>query len=280
MDVLARAVAWLNAAANVLGRSLLSPIGMLPGWLSATLVSAITGVLLLIVFKYTSNQRAIKRVRDGIKADLLALKLFKESASVALRAQGRIMLNAGKLLLLSIVPMLVMLVPVCLLVAQLALWYQARPLQVGEEAIVTLTLRNHVASPWPDVCLQPTSALEVMLGPVRVLSKHEICWNIKAQREGYHRLLFQVGQQQTEKELAIGDRFMRVSGRRPGDDWTDRLLNPGEAPYDRDSPIQSIAIRYPERSSWTSGTDWWMLYWFAVSMVAAFCFRRWLKVSI
>ncbi|HEV3116830.1 MAG TPA: hypothetical protein VGY58_07250, partial [Gemmataceae bacterium] len=69
MDVLARAVAWLNAAANVLGRSLLSPIGMLPGWLSATLVSAITGVLLLIVFKYTSNQRAIKRVRDGIKAD-------------------------------------------------------------------------------------------------------------------------------------------------------------------------------------------------------------------
>ena len=46
MDVLARAVAWLNAAANVLGRSVLSPIGMLPGWLSATLVSAITGVLL------------------------------------------------------------------------------------------------------------------------------------------------------------------------------------------------------------------------------------------
>ena len=113
MDVLARAVAWLNAAANVLGRSVLSPIGMLPGWLSATLVSAITGVLLLIVFKYTSNQRAIKRVRDGIKADLLALKLFKESASVALQAQGRIMLNAGKLLLLSIVPMLV--ICICLL---------------------------------------------------------------------------------------------------------------------------------------------------------------------
>ena len=63
MDVLAQGVVWLNAVANVAGDWLLVPIGLLPGWLSATLVAAVTGVVLLIVFKHTSNQRAIKAAR-------------------------------------------------------------------------------------------------------------------------------------------------------------------------------------------------------------------------
>ena len=111
MDVLARVAAWLNAAANFLGRWLLAPVGVVPGWLSATVVAAVTGVLLLVVFKYTSNQRAIKRVRNDIDANLLALKLFKDSTRVALRAQGRILLGAGRLFVLAVVPMLVMACP-------------------------------------------------------------------------------------------------------------------------------------------------------------------------
>src|SRR5438093_12939173 len=115
MDVVAQLVVWLNAVANVFGRWLLAPIGVLPGWLSATIVAAVTGVLLLVVFKYTSNQRAIKRVRDDIKAHLLSLKLFKENPWVAVRAQGRILRGAQRLSILAIVPMLVMALPASLL---------------------------------------------------------------------------------------------------------------------------------------------------------------------
>src|SRR5207248_7289803 len=118
MDFLAQVGAWLNVGGNAFGRYVLAPIGVLLGWLSATLVSAATGVLLLYVFKYTSNQRAIRRVRNDINAELLALKLFKDSPLVALRAQGRILLGAAALFVHAIVPMLVMVVPVCLLLGQ------------------------------------------------------------------------------------------------------------------------------------------------------------------
>ncbi len=91
MNGLARIAAWLNAAADLLGRWLLAPVGVVPGWLSATAIAAVTGVLLLAVFKYTSDQGAIQRVRNDIDAHLLALKLFKDSARVALRAQGRVL---------------------------------------------------------------------------------------------------------------------------------------------------------------------------------------------
>ena len=280
MDALTQLVVWLNVAANALGRVVLAPIGALPGWLSATAVSAATGVLLLFVFKYTSDQRAIKRVRDDINAHLLALKLFKDSASVALRSQGRIFWGVLSLLALAVVPVLVMVVPVSLLLGQLSLWYESRPLGVGEEAVVTLRLDGNAARAWPDVCLEPMGAIEDTIGPVRVLSKREVCWNIKARESGYHRLVFRVDGQPADKELAVGDGFMRVSVRRPGWHWLDALMHPCETPFGSGSRVRSIEIDYPARSSWTSGTGSWVLYWFVTSLVAGLCFRRLLNVHV
>jgi hypothetical protein len=280
MDVVAQILVFLNTVANALGRWLLAPVAVLPGWLSATLVAAVTGVLLLIVFKYTSNQRAIKRVRDDISANLLAIKLFKESATVALRAQHRLVLGAGRLFLGALVPIVIMILPVTLILGQLSLWYQQRPLAVGEEAVVTVKLNGEVGAPLPEVSLRDEDGVETVVGPVRVFSQREVCWNLRGAASGYHRLVFQVGEQTVEKEMAIGDGFMRVSARRPERAWLDVLAYPAEQPFGLDSPVRSIAIDYPSRSSWTSGTDVWVVYWFIVSMIAALCFRGVFNVKV
>lgn len=275
--MLATVAAWLAAATDALGRVVLAPIGLLPGWLSATVIAAATGVLLLLVFKYTSNQAAIRRVRDRIDASLLTLKLFKDSTAVTLRAQGRMAVGAFRLLVLALVPMLVMSPPVILLLGQLSLWYQARPLRVGEEAVLTMALGG---DPMPEVRLRPTDAVDVTVGPVRIRSKREACWNIKGRTPGIHRLVFEVDGRPVEKEVAVGDGFRRVSTLRPGWDWEDILLYPAEPPFRPGDAIRSIAIAYPERSSWTSGTDSWVIYWFAASMVAALASRRALDVKV
>jgi uncharacterized membrane protein (DUF106 family) len=279
-NVFAQITAWLSAGSNVLGQFLLMPVGVLPGWLSATVVAAVTGVLLLAVFKYTSDQRAITRVRNDINAHMLALKLFKDSTRVSLRAQGRILQGAFRLFVLAVVPMLVMIVPVTLLLGQLGLWYQARPIHVGEDTVVTLKLNGDGGSPWPAVSLHPTDKVEVPTGPVRVQSKREVCWIVKPREGGSHRLVFQVGDEQSTKELAVGEGLMRVSKERPGWDWSGILMNPAERPFRPGHPVRSIEIDYPRRSSWTSGTDSWVIYWFVVSMAAALCFRRAFNVAV
>ena len=284
MNVLAQLVAWLNVAANALGKFLLAPIALLPGWLSITIVSAILGLACLVAFKYTSNQQAIRRVRDDIQAHLLVLKLFPDSLWVTLRAEGRLLRGAVSLLVLAVVPMLVMIVPVSLLLAQLNLWYQVRPLRIGEEAVVTVQLRHpetgtRAASALPDMRIEPTPAAETVLGPVQVLSKREICWNLKARENGYHRLEFHCDRKIVEKELAIGDGFMRTSAQRPEWCWSDILWQPAEQPFAPDSPVRAIWIDYPGRQSWTSGSDWWLVYCFAASMFFSFCFRPWFRVA-
>jgi hypothetical protein len=60
MDAVTQIVVWLNVLADALGRWALAPIGLAPAWVSATAVAAVTGVLMLIAFKYTSRQQAIK----------------------------------------------------------------------------------------------------------------------------------------------------------------------------------------------------------------------------
>src|SRR5262245_41125267 len=178
--MLTQLVVWLNRIAGGVASFALQPIAWLPGWISCALIAMVTGIVMLVIFKHTSHQSAIKRTRNQIKANLLALSLFKEDLRVGLRVQCRILLGAGKLLALSVVPTLVMLVPMCLLLGQLALWYQARPLAVGEEAIVTVRLSEALpGSPAAvqSVQLAPLAAATLVSGPVRVAGKQMVCWN-------------------------------------------------------------------------------------------------------
>ncbi|MHC4394417.1 MAG: hypothetical protein ACYS1A_02060 [Planctomycetota bacterium] len=280
MAFLAHIITWINVLTNALAGFLLSWLAVLPGWLSNTIISAIMAVLLLINYKYTSNQRALGRVRDNIKADMLALKLFKDSILVTLQSEGRLFKGALLVLLHSIRPILVMIVPISLLVAQLGLWYQTRPLLPTEETVVIMKLNDKIESPLFNFSIEATDAIEVTAGPVRILSKHQICWKIRALESGYHRVIFRVGQEQIEKQLAIGDGFMRVSAERPGWHWADILLNPLEKPLTRDSIVQSISINYPDRLSRTSGTDWWLIYFIVATFVFALLFKPFLKVRI
>jgi len=253
-DHLTQLVVWLNTAANDVGQVVLAPVALVPGWLSVAVTGAVAGVLLLVVFKYTSPQRTIKAARDRIKAERLSLRLFRECGAGSLRAQEQILAQAGWLLCLAVVPMLVMVVPVCLMLGQLSLWYEARPLRVGEEAVITLKLNGEgEMSSRPSVTLEPTDAVEVTVGPVRILSKNEVCWNVKALQPGQHLLVFEVQGEAHSKELAVGDGFMRVSTRRPEWDWSKALLYPGEEPFRPESAVASIEIDSPQRSSWEIG---------------------------
>jgi hypothetical protein len=279
MDGLTTVIVALNGVSNACGR-ILAPIGWLPGWLSVTLIAIATGIAMLVIFKYTSNQRAIKRVRRSIRANLLAAKMFKDNIGLGLRSQGLVLLAALRLLFLAIVPILVMTIPMVLLLAQLGLWYQAAPFPVGEEATVTVKIMGDVGAPMPTMELSTIDGIDDRTGPVRVFSERQVCWNLGIRKPGLHRLQFHIDGQIVEKELAAGDGFMPVSTTRPEWNWAEALRNPREKPFDRGSVIKSIEIEYPTRSSWTSGTDNWVIYWFVVALVSGFCFRGLFKVNL
>jgi hypothetical protein len=166
-----------------------------------------------------------------------------------------------------------MTVPMVFLLAQLAQWYQWAPIPVGEETVMTLTLAGEIGSSRPAVRFLPHDAIEDLSGPVSITSWQQVCWSIRAKQPGYHTLQFEVEGERFEKQIAIGDSVMRVSPQRPSRYWYEALLYPWEKPFDAESRVQAIGIDYPERDSWITGTDYWIAYWFVVSLVAGFALR-------
>jgi hypothetical protein len=82
----------------------------------------------------------------------------------------------------------------------------------------------------PEARLDPSDAVEIRNGPIRIFSQRAVCWEIKAWKSGYHLLHFHIAEPavsggpstfSADKELAIGNGFMRVSAERPGWCWTD-----------------------------------------------------------
>lgn len=278
--MLTQIVVWLNQIANRIGGILLAPIQWLPGWLSATFLGLISGLLMLVVFRFTSNQKAIRSIRSQIKANMLALTLFKDDIFVSLRCQSRIFAGAIGLMLHSLIPMAVMVLPVTLLLGQASLWYQARPLQVGEESVVTVQLRGDSKAVLDEIALQENAAIVVVTGPVRIPRENLICWNIRPEEAGEKLLQFEIDGQTYTKELSVGDGFKLTSLRRPPADWKQALLYPAETPFGEDSLVQSIDVVLPARTSFTSGTGSWVIYWFAISMLSAFLAKPFLNVSI
>ncbi|MBW1897518.1 MAG: hypothetical protein JRI61_00495 [Deltaproteobacteria bacterium] len=280
MDFVITLLVYTNLFVNKLGEFLLSPIALLPGWVSITIISAFLGIVLLFIFKYTSNQKQIASIRDSIKADMLAIRIFKNSTFVIFKAQTRVFFASFKLLFHSIVPMLVMIVPVSLTLAQMGLWYQARPVRLTDDSVIVKLSLNQNTVEWPKVKLRCRPAAVKTVGPVKVWSKKEIYWKIKPVKNGYFPLVFEVGEQKIEKQLAIGDGFMRLSSKRPGPVLGDVILYPLEKPFQADAAVQSVTIDYPARNSKINGTDWWIFYFFIVSLVFALIFKPFLRVRI
>ena len=169
----------LNTLLNAISDTLLGPLAGWPPLLTLVLVSAVTGVLMAIVFRFTSRQQALRRVADLSRAQVLAIKLFKDDPIGIFRSLGQLMKCTGLRLWYSLPPMLVMLVPFVLLLVQLAQRYEYRPLQPREKMIVEAQLAQKA---WPrsaEVALQLPSRIEVEARPLRDHQRHTIYWRAR-----------------------------------------------------------------------------------------------------
>lgn len=273
----------LNSLLTRLADMLFVPFAAWPGIWTLCLFSAVIGVLMAWVFRLTSNQRALKSVADRIRAQLFAIKLFKDDLGVAFRCQVELMKATGLRLWYSLPPMLVMLVPLVLVLVQLAMRYEHRPLAPGESAIVELQISPEGWESFQKASIEAPEGIAVETPALRDATRYTVFWRVRANGPVEGTVRFTVGHQIVEKSITAGDKSSRVlvvSEVRPGPGFFEKLLHPVEPGFDHESPVESIRVGYPERSTPVFGWDvpWWLTF-FLVSMLAAVVARPWLKVQ-
>lgn len=254
-------------------------LGLGPLW-AMVAVSLVTGVLMLVIFGLVSNQRAIRAIKDKISGNLIGVRLFQNDIRVVLGLQGRILRDTLVYMKYSVVPMLVMIVPVLLILIQLNRWFGAEPLELGRKTLVKAHLRDPAALQGP-IALEAPDGVTVETPPVRIPSEGEVAWRISAQQSGRHRLVVRVDENAVEKELVAGSGWQPVSALRTGRGVLEQVLYPGEPPIPRTSPVAAVALGYdPLELALFGWNIHWLVWFFVLSIVFGFAFKGLFGVQI
>jgi len=293
-------VSLINA---VLARTvdlLLAPFRQLPPIVGLAVVSLATAIALLLIFRRTSDQARLASVKRQIHAALFEIRLFNDDLRAIFRAQGEILRHNLTYLRLSLVPMLWVMAPLVLVIAQLQFHYGYGGLTPGEPVLLTARVREGVApatplgaSASPEVARasraehQPIASLEAPPGidvqtpAVFFPATREVVWKIAPRATGDYVLQVRVGTEGVSKTLRVTDAVVRRSPVRLEPGFLNQLLYPAEPVLPADGTLAEIALAYPERDIAVLGLDLhWLIVYFVLTMVFAFALRKRFNVTL
>lgn len=273
-------MATLNAIFRAICDLLMAPFTRLDPLVSLTLLSLILGVLLLLVFKWTTDQDKLAEVKRRIHASLFEIRLFNDNLRFIGRAQLDILrhnLSYVRLLVLPLVLMMALLGPAF---AVLHYYYGYNALTPGDTTLLEVTLGEEWSGERPAVELEVPDGLVVEVGPVWVPTLRELTWRFRAETEGEYDVTLHLDGGEVTKSVRVGGGLERVSLVRPKG-VIDQMTYPIEPPVPADIPIQSISVNYPVATIAGMESEWaWIIIFLVLSVVFALAFRKPLGVTI
>ena len=257
-------------------------IGLFQSWnpmIGLLAVSIVTGGIMLVIFRYTSNQEAIARTKNLIKAYILEVRLFQDDLRLQMAAQRKILVTNFHYMRYALAPMLVMLVPVLIILIQLDVRYARRPFRPGETAVLRVALEEE--TPLSSLAFEVPDGIAVEAGPLRVEERNELDWRIRFEKGGPIDAVFTAGSDRTVKRLEVGDRLTKLSESRGKPNLLSVWANPAEAPLPASSAFHSIEIDYPDRDLriWGFGTHWLVVF-FGASVIFGFAIKGFVGVEV
>ena len=243
------------------------------------LISLVIGLLMVVLFRYTSDQKAIRVAKDQLKAHLLAVRLFQDQLPVVLSSYGRIVKGTGRYLQLAFKPLLLVIIPLTLLIVQLDRYLGSMPLKSGEAFLVKV--RSASPDAMDSLSLQLPPQIVTTAPPVHVPADNEVVWRLSAQQDGHYDLKVEDGEQIVPKRVVVSSQLARLSLIRLRGQFWERFFVSGEPAVPENSRIQSITVTYPDRTIHFAWMEWnWIWLFFVLSLAAGFFFKTVLRIEI
>jgi len=237
----------VNPLLNGVFDLLMRPFQLESAWPGLIAASFLIAVVLVGLFGWTSSPQGILRARNRFLARTLELLLFQHDLRVSLTSCGRLFVANFAYLFQFLWPMAVGLLPMVVLFVQLEAWFDRRPLQPGEVAVLTVAVNPQQAVLSTPVEIELPENVRLDSQPVRTPIRNEVAWRIRAVADGSSPVGVRLGDVYESKTLVVGSQLMRVSPRRVSAGLVSQFFAPSEPPLADTSPIRRIEITYPHR---------------------------------
>lgn len=264
----------LNRTAALLVDSLTQSMQSLPPWAVLLAHALLIALAALAAYALIADRAALLRSRNRMIARVLEIRLLQDDPLGVLTSFGRVIGGTMVYLQASLKPLLLLLPVVLLWVAQLAGWFEWRPLAPGEAAVVTVVLKPGTNPRGRPAALTVPAGFAVETPAFRSPAGNELAWRIRALQPSRGVLRLGIGDLVEEKDLSAGRSFSRVSPARTGGGLWQRILRPGESPLRTEGVIAEIRIDYPRRPLRILGRD---VNWIVVLVASSILFALALK---
>jgi uncharacterized membrane protein (DUF106 family) len=257
-------------------------------WLTSPLaiviiVSLVVGLVMVVLFGYTSDQKAIGIAKDQLKAHLLAVRLYRDQIPVVMGSYGKILRGTGRYLKLAFKPLLYVIIPITLLMVQIDRYLGQTPIPPNTPFLLTarLTGQTNGSDALNDVTLDLPPEITMTAPAVHVPTENEIVWRLTGSKDGKYEVKIAASGQSVAKAVCVGSDLPRISTVRLRGQFWERMFSSAEPALPENSPIESISINYPDRDIDIAGYGMnWIWLFFILSMVAGFIFKELLGIQI
>ncbi|MCP4402487.1 MAG: hypothetical protein GY801_34910 [bacterium] len=220
-------------------------------YLFIVLLSLVTAVIFLVIFKKTSNQKKIKYHKNKIFGYVLQIPLYKDRFGLLIRSILNIFKHNGLYIAHTLVSLVFIIIPLIFLMVQLDNRYGYEPLQAEQQFFVQADLKDGTDRDILEKVFCETSP-EVRLEtlPLRLEDTNSVLWRAKvvnAEPEHIPTLRFGIegDGQPIEKELVTDyGQSPRFAPAKKQASLFNKIFYNAEGYLPKDSPFSSISTQY------------------------------------
>ena len=270
---------------------LFNAFDMALGWAGSfvvvTVVSGLVGILFLLAFPHVSSQAGIVAVKDRIKFNLLAIRLFPDDLKNVLSSTAKTLSWNFAYIGLNLLPMVVLAAPFMIVWFQLNSLYAFQPVEAGQQQTVVVELhagvhpQDIILKLGDDIVLDQRVNLDDSSSPIMLLK-------VTPAADGSLPISLTHEDDSVTKNLEVGtdpQRLARMRTSQPLAEFAaahDPIVYFGDPVLPSDSFLQSITIDYqPATLGFMGGGEIDIMIWFVVvSMAVGFALKGAFGVEI
>ncbi len=166
-------------------------------------ISAAVSLVTTIVYKYTTNQKLMKEIKDDVKRMQSEARAAKEPGKAA-EIQKEMMKRSMQQFSASTKSMIITLVPLFLIFGWMGSHLAYEPISQGDEFTTTMKFGPGVAG---QASLAAGEGVQLLSNSTQETANGAAVWRLKAVEKGPHTLAYRFGNEQYSLGILVTDKF-------------------------------------------------------------------------
>jgi len=223
-------------------------------------LSILSSFIVLIIYKYVSSPKRIKEVKNKIKSNILAIRIYRDFWKVILSSFFKSLFYTLKYFILNFGPVLIIILILGPVFMQMEIRYGMRPLKVGESFVIKARFSSDIND--LNIELLKNKDFKALMNPVFIRAKKEVNWKLKTVNKGFTEVEIKVNSKIYKKRLIVGDSKEALSRKKMAKSSIYHFIYPVEPLLAQKGSLEYIYVKYPSKLiSFLGFKIHWIIYY-------------------